>query len=299
MKGCRALIKYLGAWLVLVLIVGPIQAQELKKGVLERIVQPKLSLESAYLAPASVSGYGGEVGVDKHRIRLNNEIAGVSYTHWGFDWQGVDKLPFGNGKDAPIKQMHGLKVNVNLPYPVNDQWFVLTSMSLRSAFEKEMDGSYGGTIFGFASYRLDEDHALQMGGFANYHKVSTLALPALSYSYRARQKDGFSLVLGFPRAYAGYHVNTSTLIKVGAIFSQSVIRLSDASSIEAAGYIEAEDYMGNIGAEWEMNEHFRLEGNLLYGFKRNFIIYDANGDEQADYGIDASWGGSVKITWLF
>ncbi|MBN2816670.1 MAG: hypothetical protein JXQ67_08295 [Campylobacterales bacterium] len=270
-----------------------------KKDVLERMIEPKVSFESAYLSDAGVGNSDGSVAVAKNMLRMNNAIGGISYTNWKFDWSGVNALPFGDGSSMPIEHMHSIRANVNIPYIINKEWFWLTSLSVRSTFEKELDDSYGAGIFSFASYKINENHSIQLGAFANYHPVTTLGLPVMSYSYRARKTDGFQLILGFPRAYMGYFINEKTLLRAGMIFSQSVIKLSSKSVIEASGYIEAEDYMGNFGLAHELSDSFRLEADLLYSIKRNFIIYDSSGQEQDYYTINPSFGVNFRIRYLF
>ena len=291
---------FLKTTLLFILLAGTLLAEEaLKKGLLERIVQPKVSLESSYLSDANIKGNEGSVKVHKNTLRINNDIIGFTYSNWAFGWDNVQDLPFGDKKSTPIKEMHAFKININVPYFVNEKWFVLTSASLRSSFEKSMNGSYGAGLFSFASYKIDNDHTVQMGAFANYHKVSTLVLPVISYSYRARQYDGLQVVLGFPRTYIGYQADKATLFKLGVIFSQSVIKLSDNSSIENSGFIEAKDYMANIGLSHEFNKHLRLESNLLYSLKRDFTIFDAQGNEQTSYAIEPSFGANIRAVWLF
>jgi hypothetical protein len=272
---------------------------KLKKGLLERMVQPKVSLNSSYLSDANINGSDGSVQVAKNSIRINNAIGGITYTNWSFLWNNVADLPFGNGLDKPIKQMHRLKLNATLPYFISDKWFLITSLSVNTTFEKEMKSSYGTGIFSFASYKINDDHAIQMGAFANYHPVSTLALPVISYSYRARKTDGLQVILGFPRAFVGYFINDDLLLRGGMVFSQSVIKLSNESVIESSGYIEAEDYMGNIGLVYEVSPSFTLDTDLLYSLKRNFTIYNSSGDEQSAYSIKPSFGVSMRLKYLF
>lgn len=287
--------------MMLCVCVGALSALDkgLDKDVLERIVRPKLSFENSYISDASVSGAEGSVSVKKNTIRLNNQIIGVSYSNWAFDWSDVGSLPFGNGVDNPIEEMHSIRVNATLPYKVNEKWFWLSQLSLNSTFEKEMDDSYGAGFFSFASYKLDEDHSIQIGAFANYHPITTLAMPVMSYSYRAKKRDGFQLILGFPRAYAGYFINSQTLLRTGIIFSQSVIKLADDSTLQKGGYVEAKDYMGNIGVVHELSDDFRLESDLLYSIKRDFILYDDGGVEQQSYSIEPSFGFNLRLRYLF
>ena len=284
----------------ILLLVFSLEAKEaLKKSLLERIVQPKLSFESSYLNDSSINGYDGSVSVAKNKISLNNKIASFSYTNWSFLWNNINSLPFGNGVDSPIKKMHSLKVNANLPYKINEKWFLLSSLSIKSTFEKETDNSYAAGVFSFASYKLTKEHAIQMGAFINYHPTSTLALPVLSYSYRARQRDGLQVVLGFPRAYVGYHYNEDILLRLGMVYSQSLIKLSDNNVMQKSGYIEAKDYMSNIGIMYDLNENIKINIDALYSIKRDFIMYDKYSDELQSYSIKPSLGMSARLVYIF
>ena len=271
----------------------------LKKEGLQKMIQPKASLQTAYLSDATLSGYEGSVEVLKNRLAINNKIAGFSYTNWAFQWNKLAGLPFGDGVHSPLKQMHSFKANANIPYFINEKWFWLNSVSIKSTFEKETQNSYGAGVFSFVSYKIDDEHAIQFGAFGNYYPISTLALPVISYSYRARQSDGFKFILGFPRTYVGYHVNEDALVRFGVVFSQSVIRLSQTSGIEESGFIEAKDYMSNLGISYEFNSKFNVESDLLYSVKRDFKLYSKDGDELNSYSINPSLGVNFKITYLF
>lgn len=77
------------------------------------------------------------------------------------------------------------------------------------------------------------------------------------------------MVLGFPRAYVGYHLTPKLLLNAGMINSQAVIRLANDSGIEPQGFIEAKDFQGNAGFRYEVNKHFEVSADLLYAFKRD------------------------------
>lgn len=289
-------------FLMLVVLFFPLLVygeQSSKKAGLEKMIEPKVSLESSYISDASLDGFDGSVAVTKNRLRVNNQILGFSYTNWAFDWDNLTRLPFGDGIHIPIEQMHSFKINANIPYFINEKWFVLTSLSVKSTFEKETKKSYGAGLFSFASYKLDKRHTIEFGAFANYHPTATLALPVISYSYRARESDGFKFIVGFPRTYVGYHINEATLLRFGIIFSQSLIRLSDASVIESAGFIEAKDYMSNVGVSYDINENFTIESDLLYSVKRDFTIYSKDANELQSYSIQPSLGLTIKVSYRF
>jgi len=286
--------------IILLVLAGSLSlvAQEQKLSLLEKIAQPKVTFQSDFLSDAKFEGYEGSVKTYKQKIQINNEMFGFSYSRWDFDWNDESDLPFYRGK-TPIDSMNRIKLYANWPFRINDEWFMLNSVNVNATYEDEMSDSYGGGITSFFSYKVDEEHAIQLGAFANYHSVKTLVLPVLGYSYRARETDGLKMVIGFPRAYIGYQLNPEILLNAGMVYSQAVIRLADDSGIEPEGYSEAKDFQANVGFRYEINKHFELSADVLYAFKRDFTIYNSNADEIDSYSIEPSFGGIIKLKYLF
>jgi len=273
-------------------------AQEQKLSILEQIAQPKMTFQSDFLSDAKFEGYEGSVKTYKQKIQINNEIVGFSYSRWDFDWKGENHLPFYQDK-TPIDSMNRIKLYANWPLRINDAWFMLNSVNVNATYEEELSDAFGAGITSFFSYKVNNDHAIQLGAFANYHSVKTLALPVIGYSYRARETDGLKMVIGFPRAYIGYQISPEVLLNTGMVYSQAVIRLADDSGIEPGGYSEAKDFQANLGFRYEFNTHFELSADLLYAFKRDFTIYNHNVDEVDSYSIEPSLGGILKLKYLF
>ena len=273
-------------------------AQEQKLSILEQISQPKVTFQSDFLSDAKFEGYEGSVKTYKQKLQINNGIVGFSYSRWDFDWTGENDIPFYRGK-TPIDSMNRIKLYANWPLRINDEWFMLNSVNTNATYEKELSDSFGAGITSFFSYKVDDDHAIQVGAFANYHSVKTLALPVLGYAYRVRETDGLKMVIGFPRAYIGYQISPEVLLNTGMVYSQAVIRLADDSGIEPGGYSEAKDFQANLGFRYEFNTHFELSADLLYAFKRDFTIYNHNVDEVDSYSIEPSLGGILKLKYLF
>ncbi|HSR74898.1 MAG TPA: hypothetical protein VLL31_08665 [Sulfurovum sp.] len=265
---------------------------------LEEMTQPKITFQSDYLSDAHFENFDASVKTYKQEMRINNDMFGFSYSRWDYDWESADTLPFYKAK-TPIESMQRVKLHANLPVFINDEWFMLNMINVNATYEKEFNNSFGAGVLSFLSYRVDEKHAIQMGAFANYHPVKTLALPVLGYTYRVREKDGLSVLLGFPRAYVGYQLSPNLLFNAGMIYSQAVIRLADESGIEEGGYVEAKDFQSNIGLRYELNERLELRGDLLYAFKRDFTIYGHDADEIQSYSIEPSAGMMVKMKYRF
>lgn len=275
-----------------------LSGEDQKPSILEQITQPKITFQSDYLSDANFEGFDASVKTYKQKIQINNDIFGFSYNRWDFDWDNEASLPFYKGK-TPIQSMQRIKLNANIPVFLNDEWFMLNAINVNATYEKEYSNAFGAGILSFLSYKVDDKHAIQMGAFANYHPVKTLALPVLGYTYRIREKDGLSLLLGFPRAYVGYHLTSKLMFNAGMVYSQAVIRLADDSGIEEKGYVEAKDYQSNIGLRYELSKNLELSADLLYTFKRDFTIYNHDANEIDSYSIDSSLGAILKLRYLF
>lgn len=284
--------------LALALLASSLCAEEKNPTLLEQMTQAKISFQTDFLSDANFDGFDASVKTYKQKMQINNDMFGVSISRWDFDWQNEDTLPFYQGK-TPIASMTRIKLYANVPVFLNEKWFMLNNININTSYEKEYSNSFGAGLLSFLSYKVDEKHAIQMGAFANYHPVKTLALPVLGYTYRIREKDGLSMVLGFPRAYVGYHLTPKLLFNAGMIYSQAVIRLADDSGIEERGYVEAKDFQSNIGLHYEINDHVELSADILYTFKRDFTIYNHDADEISSYSIQSSAGAILKLKYLF
>lgn len=269
--------------------------EESKKSLLEHLMEPKFSLESAYMQRANIKDSDGSVEVTKNKMQINNSHVSFSYTNWRFDWDKVSQLPFGDGVHHPVEEMHGLRLSLSKSYRINERWLTLSSLSFNSTFEDDPKNSLSVGLFSFASYVINKDHTVQMGLFGNYHPVKSLLFPILSYSYRANYKDGMQVILGFPQTHIGYHLNRDTLLRLGVVFSNSLIRLSDNSSVEPEGFNEFQDYMGNLGISYEVSSKVKLKADLLYAIKRDFTIYDKHGTKIDSYEIEPTAGVMFKI----
>lgn len=285
--------------IVAVALILPLVAQEEKKlTLLEQIIQPKISFQGDYLSDSKFEGSQASVQTSKQKIQINNGIAGFSYSRWDFEWSDAEDLDFYRGK-IPIESMQSIRLYANYPVRINEKWFMLNMVNISATYEEQYDDAFGAGVSSFLSYKLDEKHSIQLGAFANYHSIKTLLLPVIGYSYRVRERDGLQMVLGFPRAYVGYHLTPKLLLNAGMIYSQAVIRLADDSGIEPQGYIEAKDFQSNIGFRYEVNDHFQLRADMLYAFKRDFNIYNRDAEEIDSYSIEPSLGATVKIEYLF
>lgn len=274
-------------------------AQEDKKSLLDTLLEPRITLDTAYLDDAKVGDTDGSVRVFKNSVKINIADASFGYSNWRFNWDNVEALPFGDNINTPLKQIHNFEARMSFPKPINQKWFLLTSVAASTTFEKEMSDSYGANIYAMLSYRIDTEQSFQFGAFANYHPTKTLALPVMSYSYRANERDGWQFILGFPVTHLGYYVEKDTLVRFGLMFSQSLVRLADDSVIEKSGYAEAMDYMSNLGVTYSVNKNFKFHADLLYTLAREFTIYNNDAKKVQKDDVENNYGANLRLVYSF
>jgi hypothetical protein len=274
-------------------------ASQQQRTLLERLVAPKVSYQYDYLGNAALSGETTSVTTQRQQLTLNNEIASLQYGYTTYQWYDLQDLSFGNGVDAPINQIHSIKLAGRYPFRPSERWFWLSSLNLNMEFEDQFEGSLGVGFFSFGSYKIDADHTVQMGLFGNYHPVASIILPVISYSYRARQSEGFQAVLGFPRTYVGYRIKEKLLLSGGLIYSQAVVKLGADNGLTPGGYLETKDYFGNLGATYDLTKHWQAEVNWLYALRREFTRYDSSEVELGKETIKPSSGIMLKLRYLF
>lgn len=127
-------------------------AEEAKPTLFDQIIQPKVSFQSDFLSEANFEGFDASVKTYKQQIKINNELLGISYSRWDFDWNDESGLPFYRGK-TPIESMESIRLFANLPLPINDEWFMLNSINVNATYEEEYSDSFGAGILSFFSYQ--------------------------------------------------------------------------------------------------------------------------------------------------
>lgn len=274
-------------------------AQEAEKTLIDTLLEPKLTYETSYLGDAKVGDTDGKVRVFKNKLKVNVADASLTYNNWKFNWDNVGVLPFGQGTHKPLEQIHSVEVRMNFPHVIDEKWFLLTSISANTTFEKEMSDSYGANIYGMLSYRMDMDHSFQFGAFANYHPTKTLVLPVMSYSYRANEKDGWQFIFGFPITHVAYNIDKKTLVRFGMMFSQTLARLADDNKVQERGYAEAMDYMSNLGVSYSVSKDFKIHADLLYTLVREFTIYDKDANKIQKEEIENNFGANLRLVYSF
>ncbi|MCK4416158.1 MAG: hypothetical protein KAU84_03305, partial [Thermoplasmatales archaeon] len=84
-----------------------------------------------------------------------------------FWWDNPEKLPFGNSKDDPWNDLHEFTIGLRYGGPVKDDWSYFALARISSAFEKDMDDSFGCHIGGGVIYEPSPEWQFRGGVLSN------------------------------------------------------------------------------------------------------------------------------------
>lgn len=260
---------------------------------------PKITLETGYFNPSGIQDYGGEVSDRYYDVLLENQLAYLGYTYWSLDWHDIDKLPFGNGHDKPVKGLRGARIGGKFNHRINSKMLFLSSLGVSSKYEEQTDDSYSVNLRALVSYQLKNDVSLLGGLIYNYHPVRSRLYPAIGVAYRARSWDGLSAVLGFPRAYVAYGFAENWNISTGASYRQFMAKLADDSPVEEKGYVELQTWKADVMLSYRASKNWRLDVFGQYSADYRFSFYNRHGNRQNQYQLDPSWGSGLKLAYQF
>lgn len=169
-------------------------------------------------------------GVSLSVLTLN-----VDYTIDRYSWGKLDKLPFGNGKDDPWKNLHSLSVGGFYGGGINTKWSYLVGLMGSASFEDSLDSSYlDGALAVGAIYSLSDQWNLVGGAGVMYSNAPELVygdifddpwevipIPVLGFQWNQEAESGPSASVIFPlEATISYRTSDGRLSTSTDLLSQ-------------------------------------------------------------------------------
>ncbi|MDG4812516.1 hypothetical protein P8629_05800 [Hydrogenovibrio sp. 3SP14C1] len=260
---------------------------------------PKISLNYGYLDQASIQDSGGKFSNYSYDFLVQNALGYFGYTQWDLDWYDVDQLPFGNGQDQPINHLHKVSFGGKMAKSLSKKARWINVLGASSAYEVEMDDSYSVNLRSFVLYQYRSDVSLMAGAMYNYHPVRSRLYPVLGLAYRAKAKQGFSAVIGFPRLFVAYGLTERWKVSSGISYRQFMAKLSDDSAIEQQGYAELQSWKGDVMLSYQSGHHWGVDVFGHYSADYRFAFYNRQGHRQDQYEVQPTWGGGLKVRYQF
>jgi|GEM_PF-925238 len=287
------------AFLLLLIAATPVLAEgETDK---PRSLSVKAKASVSYSSDADFDG-GGSSSVAALRASL--KAAGFSFGYEGRDYGWGDKssLDFSTGSNDPWDTLHRFSLGYDHKGKINRQWGYTGAITLTSAFENQMDDSYGTAIRGGLMYLYDENLQFMFGArlFKNHIRSSFMPFLGLSYKRLAEDGTGVFMTLGAPGSEVGYVFSEESKIRFNFGVDGRTYRLSDDSTVVESGYMETSAMQLGLYYDWKPTKAFSLSVGPEYSFGREMKFFDDNGDRVGDAEKqDAAAGFRLEFGYKF
>ena len=266
------------------------------------MTKSQLIVDTSYLDQANFSGHSGGYALDTTKIEVSNLLLSFEYERFHFNWQNLDKLPFGDGKTKPIDQIQRLRLYGRVPYRLDEGKLIFSGLGLSSGFEQEVSGSLTLEGFSFFNKDIDSKQSWQLGGYFKYHPVGTIVLPIFEYTYNKDnpQRSGMYGHLGFPLTQIGYYFSSKVRTDFGAVYRNAIAKLSsDDNVIAPKGFTFITGWRGEWAWYYLASKEIELKAALKYTLTRKMTNYDANRNKIDEYSINNSVGAGIGLIYNF
>ncbi|TIH13757.1 hypothetical protein D0S45_14170 [Marinifilum sp. JC120] len=273
-------------------------AAEEEKGLFEPI---SVRATGKYISDADYKDSDGSSSVAGGQVRLNAGGFSVSYEGQHYSWDNVGQLNFGNGQDDPWDTLHRLSIGYTLNGAINNNWFYGVGITGTSAFEEQMEDSYGGALRGHIGYSFNENLKALIGlrAFANSIRVSAMPYFGVNYTDYAEDGSGYFVNLGMPATEVGYSFDEVSTIRTAFNLDGKTYRLKDDSAVSDAGYVEVSSMKLGVYYDCKPIKNFSMSIGPEYVFARETKFFDKHGDKFGSEDQESAFGAFFNLKYKF
>ena len=261
-----------------------------------------LEVDGMQIAPASLENKQGRYGMTRLRTAITYGSFTLGYTRREFQWQAVENLPFGNGRDDPWTGFNTLELKATRKGPVAGQWRYNFSAEVSSSFETEL-GSPSLDILAAGGYNFSPRFKVRFGLAMLLHEVRTVVVPLAALKWwgggKSAEEPLFSVLAGLPETIVTYHWSPRLDIAASLLVDSKVSRLADDSVVAVQGFAETRDIVSGIRVRFKPTPAFTVSAGLGYDAFRRLTLHDREGDEIAEYDVDGGWAGRFTLDYRF
>jgi len=246
---------------------------------------------------------GGDAGsfrVTGARVGLEIGWLVANYGYRLYDWEDVARLPFGDGVGEPWEDLHGGALGFSHDEMVNRSWGYFVRAQATTAFEEEMDDSFGalglaGLMYGIPEWNL----MFRLGAAYSWNEGTSQVFPLVGVDWGGRGGPGLSVAVGIPLTAVTYRFSEQTAIRARVGFDSDTFRLADDNPASPEGYLETEDIGGEIALLYNLTPTMRLTLAAGYLFDRTLTLYDSDGEGGAEFDAEEAATARAQLSFSF
>ena len=225
----------------------------------------------------------------------------VGYDGSFYDWRNVSELPLGNGGQKPWDSLNKITLGARV---YKDEWEHFTfdsGVEVTSAFESQLDDSYGGGVWAIFGGKFVDDWVLPVV-WGRYKGISprdgtwlghldlgvNILIPTERFLTWLKEEDMID-------------EDTRNFMDVWIMFysRDDFYRLSDTSPVKQKGYVETRSQNISLVFDFNITENFTVRLSPEYRLDRQFLIYDRTGSQTANYKNGDAFGGTAGVVFRF
>lgn len=246
---------------------------------------------------------GGDAGsfrVTGARVGLEIGWLVANYGYRLYDWEDVSLLPFGDGIDEPWEDLHTAALGFSHDEMVNQSWGYFVRAQATTAFEEEMDDSFGAVALAGLMYNVAEWNMMfRLGAAYSWNEVTSRVFPLVGVNWGGRRGSGLSVALGVPLTAVTYRFSERTAIQARVGFDSDTFRLADDNPAAPKGYLETEDIGGELVLLYNLTDTVRLTVAGGWFFDRELTLYHSDGEGGVEYDVEEGATARAQLSFSF
>ncbi|WP_320006456.1 DUF6268 family outer membrane beta-barrel protein [Maridesulfovibrio sp.] len=254
-----------------------------------------------YISDADYKDGGGSSSVAGGQVRLKAGNFSFSYEGQYYSWDDVAQLNFGNKKDDPWNMLNRLSLGYTLNGMINKDWFYGVGITGTSAFEEELEDSFGGALRGHIGYAFNENWKALIGvrGFANSIRYSAMPYFGINFTDYADDGSGYFMNIGMPATEVGYSFDKCSTLRAAFNSDGKTYRLEDDSPVSNAGYVEISSMKAGLYYDYKATKNCSISIGPEYVFARETKFFDKSGDKFGSEDQEAAFGAFFNLRYKF
>lgn len=256
-----------------------------------------VAVEQDVLFSSGISGHGGSMSVARSSLTASIFKVPLEYDYYRYTWRNVDYFSFGNGRGAPWRQLNYLSVQPGWFGEIADGWGYFLAAELYSAFEKDVDRSFGTNLAGGFTYAFSPKLGFNVGVVYSLRRVRRQLTPIVTIDWDKDAEEGLSASIGIPESTIVYRFSPSFALYIKEEENDDAYSLSNDGGAGSASYVECIDILSGLYAEYSPAAHLRIALGLEYDADRKLKLFDSSEREVAAFSIDGAPGVVLRLRY--
>lgn len=263
---------------------------------------PEIRLDNLFISGSSLEGDQGGFSVYRLRTSMVYSHFTLGYTRRIYQWSNIDRLPFGDGRQAPWTAMHTLEAKAKYTGSITGPWRYYFSGELSSSFE-EAPSPLALDLLWAVGYDYSPRLKVRVGAAMLLHEARTIMTPVAALKWWGGGKNPgasfFSVSVGLPETTLTWHYSPTWSYTLSILADSKVFRLKDDSLVQDKGYAETRDGVVGLMVNYSPRPNLTLSTGAGYAFLRQVKLYNEQGHERGSYDVDGTVVGRFLMAYRF